>query len=868
MSTKVQNVYHLANRAMSLELSHGAFRSIKLDGQTVEYVLPTKLFSEVEWHIQGEDKYHAITTESVKSETATAASYNMQSVVGTVGVDVSLKLHEDFLEQVYTIKNLGEESLDLDGLRFHLPCNTEFKWGEPAGEKVIPHAYIAGHGSHIIYNRCDGVGSSLVLFPVGETSLEYYDLGEASDELYDNTHRTVLAAYVLSAERKASHQKAQSKAPFTGSSLSLAAGESKSFSFRFVVAKSRAEVRESIFEHGLAHVDIIPGLTIAKDQQVQMAIHSQHGQAKLVNRISGEALAVEHTSTPSQPSEPIVVSFRFAEYGEQLIDLVFEDGRYMTVTFYVTESVETLIKKRAAFIADCQIRNPELWYDGLLCEYNNNTGVLLTPDEYDDIEGWRRYAVTCDDPGLSKPAFLSSKQRVWPEQREVEAVDYYLDKFVWGGLQMTTEELYPYGIYGIIDWKQLRDSEDPDAAGQSHVWRIYDYPHIYLTYFNMYFVAKHYPEIDTVHSAADYLEKAYRTALAMFTIPAEIAAWSAFETGLYNELAINDIISALKAEGRSHEALRLQRLWDRKATTFISAKKDIFGSEYPFDTTGFESTQVLANRAIELARSEQTTDPHARVRYITPHDAERFMHVQADANLATRGLFEPAYYWYGSDYRGNNYKYTLSYMAQMGGQALLEYALHNTPSYEEAIELTRYAYGSLLSSWALLHSNGTASGGFEPLPYGQTWLGPKHEFGPWYYSCEIDLGFCGGLRGTSTVIAEDPIFGLTVYGAVVTEESEGAVTVMADDGVLDQLHVLTEDYRLSLTLDVIQLSQTEPIRLSADRHTIHVPCVLRGAASAEAVDVDQLYKIRLTGEQSYAVSVDQTADGYTLQISL
>ena len=58
---------------------------------------------------------------------------------------------------------------------------------------------------------------------------------------------------------------------------------------------------------------------------------------------------------------------------------------------------------------------------------------MLGPDEYDKIKGWRIYDVTCDDPGLSKPAFLSSKLTEYPVQDEVDALDYYCKNFVHGG---------------------------------------------------------------------------------------------------------------------------------------------------------------------------------------------------------------------------------------------------------------------------------------------------------------------------------------------------------------------------------------------------------------------------------------------------
>lgn len=56
----------------------------------------------------------------------------------------------------------------------------------------------------------------------------------------------------------------------------------------------------------------------------------------------------------------------------------------------------------------------------------------------------------------------------------------------------------------------------------------------------------------------------------------------------------------------------------------------------------------------------------------------------------------------GSDYRaggGNGYK--LSYMAQMGGWAVLDHALHDAPDPHAQLRL---GYVSFLSSWALLNS--------------------------------------------------------------------------------------------------------------------------------------------------------------------
>ena len=457
----------------------------------------------------------------------------------------------------------------------------------------------------------------------------------------------------------------------------------------------------------------------------------------------------------------------------------------------------------------------------------------LSPDNYDTIKGWRIYEVTCDDPGLSKPAFLSGKLAEYPVQAEVDVLDRYIDRFVWGGLQCSEKENYPYGIYGIPDWNQNRNSEDDGNSGKEHLWRIYDYPHVAIMYFNMYRIASNYPEIKTLLSAKEYLKRAGKTAVAMFTIPLELEEWSAYETGLYNELVIPNIIDALKKEDMDSLARRLERHWNRKVKFFVSKCKDLFGSEYPFDTTGFESTHALAKTALkisELKKREDRFNPQ-----ITYSEAEAFLENQIRCNIACRGYLEPAYFWYGSDYRGNNCHYTLSYMSQMGGWALLDYALKYA---EDPFPLLRLGYGSLLSSWALLNSgnkesnygfffpgadsDGAASGGFEPLPYGKTWLEQPHSSGAWYYSCEIDLGFCGALRGASTIFALDPKFGPIAYGGLLKETAEG-FEIFSQDGIRKRFHIVLPEGRFHLTIENSRFDKMKPIVISKDFDKITIP---------------------------------------------
>ncbi|MCI9573615.1 MAG: hypothetical protein HFH97_13605 [Lachnospiraceae bacterium] len=524
----------------------------------------------------------------------------------------------------------------------------------------------------------------------------------------------------------------------------------------------------------------------------------------------------------------------FRQLGERTVRVDY-GGKYMNIYYFVTQDVRTMLGKRAAFIAGKQIRDEEKWYNGLLAEYNNETGAVLSPDNYDKIGGWRIYEVTCDDPGLSKPAFLSSAQTVCPDQAQVDALDDYIQHFVWGGLQQRTDEPFPYGIYGIPDWHVLRESEDPGNRGRTHLWRVYDYPHIALMYYNMYQVAAFAENITTRLSAKEYLQRAYGTARALFTVPAELEGWSAYETGFYNELAIPEIIEALKREKMELEAQVLEGHWNRKMGYFVKECKDVFGSEYPFDTTGFESTHVLAARALETAEMRCRKLPYGED--MDYGRAVEFMENQTACNVACRGLLEPAYFWYGSDYRGDNLHYTLSYMTQMGGDSLLDYACYYA---QEPFGMLRLAYGSLLGSWALLNcgdeesgygywfpgkeKDGCASGGFEPLYGGETWLNQPHHGGAWYYSCEIDLGFCGGLRGAATVVAEDPVFGRVCYGGSLEEAREG-LRVTCRDGVGRRFHYIGAEGRIHAECDYGEWSLEDGVLLGEGFERIELKAV-------------------------------------------
>lgn len=715
-----------------------------------------------------------------------------------VGLKVQSQFEEDGEALIWRIElsNEGRQELEVEDLSIPFPMHSSFDWKKEITESVFRHSIISLDGSFMFWMRPNSVGPYLVLTPQKGTSLEFYD------NAFDKNAGVVLRAYIHSkgAGKIAKDKGCNWRLPY--SSLTLRPGETQTYAFKLQWADDYMAVRDLLYQEGLFDVEIVPGMTIPAGTSVKMRIRTKQ---KI------EAIEAEYPSlTQIGHMKGDMWLATFKRLGENKLTVVCESGARTVLEFFITEPIQTLIDKRSAFLKKCQHTDHSKWYHGLISDWNMESKTLLGPDNYDKIKGWRIYAVTCDDPGLGKPAFLAAKNAVRPKQDEIDALDLYIDHFVWGGLQQTDRERHPFGIYGIPDWKTLRESPDETKKGKLHIWRIYDYPHIALLYLSMFKASKQ-TGIKTALASHEYLRRAWGTAVAMFTIPMEIDEWSAYKTGLYNELCIVEIIDACRELGWTDKADELRGHWEKKVRHFILEEPNLFGSEYPFDSTGFESTYALAAYAMERMDGLEGK-------------AREFLDVQMKANVFCRGWLETAYYLLGSDYRGcGSTMYTLSYMAAMGGWSLLEHALFWS---KEPWAMLRLAYASILSSWALMNSgtkesnygywypgkenDGGAGGGFEPSPYGETWLEQPHHRGSWYYSCEIDLGFTGYLRAARTVLAEDPVFGWTCYGGSLTVAREG-YEILPADGLNRRFNLIGAKHRLHVEVAGNEIAK---IRLS------------------------------------------------------
>ncbi|HWR36810.1 MAG TPA: DUF5695 domain-containing protein [Clostridia bacterium] len=706
----------------------------------------------------------------------------------------------------------------------------------PSGEEpkeifergFLGHQFISGDGSFLYFVRASGAPPFLIVTPHPGTRLEYFDTAQRRTRYY------IHSGLSGGNEQRGTWRQAHT---FLELRPSGAKNSTAHYGFRFRWAKSYDELREILYDEGLFDIRAMPGMSIPEDLSARISLHTK---ARIESIEAEFPQQTKITSLGERLPGHHLYEFSFKRLGENKLTIHHDGGRKTYLEYFVTEPIETLIKKRSAFlIGRQQIRDGSKWWNGVFAPYDMKNKVLRTPEDPDIFKGRMSYVLTCDDPGLSKAPYIAAKNVAYPDQGEIEALEYYLEHFVWGKLQRTGEETpYPYGVYGTPDWYTNRDPERRAKISKTnldkvHVWRSYDYPHIVMLYYHMYEIAKKYPHMSKYLDAAGYLQRAYQTARAFYTYPYELMPdyYETSKWGLYNELIVLKLAAALEREGFSGQASWLGSEWEKKVKYFVYDDPYPFRSEYAFDRTAFESSYALAKYgATHDMKADKNLwwDIKLKKWYSHPvvstQDSRAFMDRQLASGLSVRGWLEASYYQLGADPG-------LSYMAAMGGWGILDYALNFSPQPNDWVQL---GYASYLSSWSLMNTgrsdtnygfwfpgkenDGAAGWQFMSAKHGNAWMGADVPRGPWHYDGEIDLGFAGALRMASTVLTHDPVFGWTAYGAELSEKGE-TFTIMPRDGLRQRFAAVLPDAKLpfagvrrfKLEVDRDGFSATQPM---------------------------------------------------------
>ncbi len=808
------------------------------------------------------------------------------------------RLADESLEYTLTLESGSQEPVIIGDLAVPVP------WAPPLGREQVQifergftkHHFIAGDGSYLYFSKHSGHPPFLLITTQPGTHLEYFN----------QAMRMGYKMYIHSCVSGNAEKRGTWRQEHTMRKLGREGGPEDSFTYglKFHWVDSYDEMREVLYKEGLFDIRVVPGMSLPSNLKAKFSLHT-------LNHIDSITAEYPEQTTLTYLGEPEedhhVYEVSFARLGENMLTIHCNGKEKTCLEFFSTEPLETLFKKRADFITKHQQhRDTSKWYNGLYSVYDMRNAVLRGPGNTDGFDGWWGYVLACDDPALCKAPYVAAKNVFYPDPDEIGSVEYYLEHFVWGGLQRTDkEDPYPYGIHGTPNWKVARDTaarrevEGTRNLDKMKIWRSYDYPHIIMLYYHMYQVAKFYPDLVHYLDAGGYLERAYQTARAYWQYPYEVLPWyQTYKIGCYNELVILDLMRDLEREGYPEKADHLRKEWEKKAKYFIYDDDYPYGSEYSVDRTAFESSYALAKYGVLTEMKPDSNlwwDKNLEKWWSHPvvsrQKAREFMERQLYAGLCVRGWLEPKYFLLGADFAWSSDSHCMSYMACMGGWAILDYGIYFSEVPWDWLQL---GYASYLSSWSLMNTgteesnygywypgkenDGATGWAFMSLKYGRAWIRQNVPRGAWHYDGEIDLGFGAATRTAISLIAEDPLFGWIAYGGRL-EDAGDAFKMVPLDGLRSRFGFVAGSGRFTMILEKDGFAAGGNIVLSKDlgkiscrienrSGTVHRTLLRMYLSEPEKVMLDgKILDVHKTGH-GYEVYLPVSGTGHDLEIQL
>ena len=732
---------------------------------------------------------HSFLSDDIRhleySENSIAVAYQGQSEnqggFRDLKIKQSFELHGDQMAWNINLENDSQHAIEIGELGLPLAFNTNYGIGdekqgfnhrsvdsskEVFEQRVIAHHFVSGNSTYVYANRPNGIGPFLLVTAASEdTSFEAIAGDYYQGELVKTEYMTAMGPifYLYSGS-------AAKKPWFNGHrTLNLAPGEERRFSLKFRWIDGHDELEDAIYQSGNVAIKAVPGYVLPKEADGKLLLRCK----KPIHSVdAGEGIDV---SAAGILGDRYAYDVKINETGEQKVTVKYGNGEWTNILFYGIESIEKLVKARARFIAEKQqVLDPEdPCYYGFRT-WDNEADTLITPDTSPcgiiDLGGG-------DDRCNAPPMYLAEKNVYYPDPNEIKAMDDFVEKFLYGKLQIkdtfevrnclySSHETYEK-LKGTKGFDSIKGFLITDENGRETTWRTWDtvaryynYPYAYNIYYNMYRIAKRHGA-KVSRPAKEYLYFAYKTALTAY-------ADSTYERvsiiknymdyhggnmtkthGAMTSWNVMNILSTLKEQGMDEEYGKLNTAIEESWPFFLEEDYP-FPTEYCFDMPSFAPVYYIGKAA----------------------GSEKVMTDTVNVILACRHN-SPLWFFYGSDLKSAG-----NYTTPQGARPLLDSFEKSGNEYH-----LRIGYGATLLIWSCVDPSGK---GFHT----REWRFNAPEKGSPSYNYywnewmngELGMGLYANFYALKSYLVFDADFGPVGYGCVVDEDTD-SYTIEPWDGL-------------------------------------------------------------------------------------
>ncbi len=628
----------------------------------------------------------------------------------------------------FTIRNRGRMSLEIGELAFPFALNNacdgfsldrmQAAWRD----RVHIHKSIAGAASYLHAERMNSEPPGLLIFPGEDTEWEFYSHIRSSLQT-PFRWGGIPVVYVYS--RAAIEREGWNRWANGHTALILEPGDSKRFQTR--MAPTPGYGAEGLIDALRACQRPIVRLLPSAVAPIDLGIGVEMSNVDARRFLADADVELE---TDADEGE----AFCYLKASEpKAVRLSVEDqqGRYSHAHLLFTEPIESLIRKRAAWIAANQVHKDPSGnlHLAILCTNIRNHHRITDPEFFAD-----GFGVFC---ALADTLFLAEKNTIYPERREIRVLDDTIREFILDDLQNPAD----YSVGSSFGDGHAVASNPTD-------------PRMYALLANVYHamsrIAKGYGE--TERQADQYLTLAGETAAAMFRNADFKQSGVCGVPTLYDLL---EIASALEREDLAPLARRIRdgferlqqaaRLWDLPpADRFLGTP------------TGFEGLLESALRSEERERSDRVID----------------------AIFASRPM-SASWWWYGSESRSPSVFDSVfpPIVADKGEQCLATSGVVHAMQYLRSLERhagplsderMRQTLGGLMSLWALIRPDGAAAMSYCPDA-------SSRQFGPQMLTGDSGLAFYAYLRHVTAYVLPEAKSGAATFGCRFEMEPEGGL---------------------------------------------------------------------------------------------
>ncbi len=704
----------------------------------------------------------------------------------------------------FEIKNKSNTAVEIGALGIPMIFNNILEGktlDETHVQNVFFDPYIGNDAGYLEVKRLSGHGPALLLLPEENMPFEAY-----RPLLDDETPRSIVFEgfheWMPLSKAYAEQEWKTAEQWNTPTSLTLQEGESKSFALKFVLVDQINNIQSALIqnEHPLAVG--VPGYVLPLDVNGQLFL-------KYKKAVKSFIIEPEGALTVTEKSKNKNGYFQYAvqgkKWGRARLTVTYEDGLVQTINYKVIKSEANTVADFGHFSTTAQ------WFDEKNDPFHRNPSVISYDYETkkqvrQDSRVW--IAGLSDEGGAGGWLGAIMKQLIEPKKEEIEKLEQFVDKTLWGGIQYNSADTLKYGVKKSVFYYEPKlmpegtYSKDVnyktwaawDKKGSDDPGRSYNYPHVAAAHWTMYRLARYHEGLVTNHSWDWYLKNAYETSIAMTRLAPYYAQFGQME-GTVFLLILKD----LKTEGYTEMANNLETKMKVRADHWRSLNYP-FGSEMPWDSTGQEEVYMWSDYFGYNDKAKVTLDAILAYMPSMPHwayngNARRYWDFLYGGKLSR---VERQIHHYGS--------------ALNAIPVLEEYK--KTP---DNFHLLKVGYGGLLGGISNITEDGFGPAAFHSYP---------ETLKIDYLSGDYGSGFFGYAVNTATFITNEKDFGWLAFGGNVTEkgdEVEVEITTAAKS------KVFIAPKKIGLTLDagtfkkVSYNTKTGAVTITLDPKTTYTP---------------------------------------------